>query len=293
MKNKPSIKTYTKLSTMKIQMIVVFYLIGVMLSFNSLYALNGIANPSVIVKHTDKIIKGLHKFELNELLGGENAEDFHLVLVGQVYDGNNQVVSNAEVVLINDADGTKDFSKTDLAGTFYFKLKQDKRYQLSLVGSTGMIVDTKPISTINKDDAEILRAVLFDTHISTEPEYDRDRGMIKGPETTTATFALTFKIQFGAFKGYRSKDHPFLKGVEGKIETEKMSGDFLRYLTGNYSYLEEAESKLNELKAKGYKTAFIVSYLEEERLDKVPVAVDALKRYGDELQQERYMEERE
>jgi N-acetylmuramoyl-L-alanine amidase len=75
---------------------------------------------------------------------------------------------------------------------------------------------------------------------------------------------IKFKIQIAASSKHIEQDDPRWNGLES-IEIIQ-SANFYKYLTGNFSSLEFAKKKQQELVTNGFKEAFVVAYKGEQRI---------------------------
>jgi len=84
-----------------------------------------------------------------------------LALVGIAIDEITQTpisAANIELKDVQSKEKVEVITKND--GSFYFKLKADKQYELSLFDSFGALISKKVISTVGKYDPEILHTIL-------------------------------------------------------------------------------------------------------------------------------------
>lgn len=204
-----------------------------------------------------------------------------LILIGIVVDKNNlQPVEGINVELVERNGNNKQFFVTKQDGNFYFKLDADNIYMLTAINKSGKTEDSKEVRTAGRENETILRAVL---QVESNPmpapvisQFD----VIQAPKTASATYGLTFKIQFGAFKKNLNTQSTYYTGV-GKsfdIVTENGSSGFVRYMAGNFSDISKAKDAEKLLRSKGYERTFIVAYLNGKRISMSPE--DALKKYG-------------
>ena len=81
-----------------------------------------------------------------------------------------------------------------------------------------------------------------------------------------------FKVQIGAFKNQLSEDDPFWNGVIGEDILEDVSTSGLyRYTVGMYKSVLAAEASKKSLVGKGYNTAFLVAYGDDNQRVAVPI----------------------
>lgn len=206
-----------------------------------------------------------------------------LILIGIVVDRKSmQPVEGVRVEIAEVKNpSVKQTFLTKQDGNFYFKLFSDKEYSLTAYGKNGNVEDLKPISTVNKNGSDILRAIL-----QVEPATAGTTPAIanfevkEAPQTASANYALSFKVQFGAFKQpISAKSSFYTKANENfDIQTENTSSGFIRYLAGNFTDLTKAKEAEKLLKDKGYSRTFIVPYFKGQRISNLSPE-DALKKY--------------
>ncbi|OWY19528.1 SPOR domain-containing protein [Sphingobacteriales bacterium UPWRP_1] len=208
-----------------------------------------------------------------------------LILIGIVVDRKAmQPMEGVRVELSeikNSATAQTFLTKQD--GNFYFKLESDKEYALTAFGKAGNKEDYKIISTVNKGNSDILRAILQVEPATAAPAPAIANFEVKeAPKTASANYSLSFKVQFGAFKqtAISSKSAFYTKAREMfTIETENTANGFVRYLAGNFADLSKAKEAEQQLKEKGYSRTFIVPYSKGQRLSNLSPE-DAVKLYG-------------
>ncbi len=205
-----------------------------------------------------------------------------LVLIGVVYDRITRTpLSNSVVELVDQSNNQKSRYTTNSDGHFYFKLALDRNYMLYTVTTKGDIDDKKIISTINKDDSEILHAVLQSTRndYPAVMNYTEKASPVTASANKDVSNELVFRLQVGAFKEKLSAQSAFVKGLgNAKINIEEGSNGYYRYLMGEFNRLEDAQELERTLKQQGYSKAFIVPYAKGERLKSTPE--EAQQRYG-------------
>lgn len=85
---------------------------------------------------------------------------------------------------------------------------------------------------------------------------------------TNSRNQLTFKVQIGSFRQALSPKSRFFGAASTRnIENEVSGSGLYRYLTGNYVSFSEAQTACRSLQKSGYRTAFVVGYLENNRLE--------------------------
>ena len=222
---------------------------------------------------------------------GDN--DVKLILIGVVMHSTSQTpVGDILVNLEDNIGNTVQEYTTKEDGQFNFKLKSDRQYTLYHLGQDGERFDSKIISTVGKNDPEILYAMLE----GPRSEINNDEGEMiavfesKKAESKASSIRdvyeddfyavneLIFKIQVGVYKTPPKNNSDFVKGLKNSYHIERTSNGWVRYLVGQYSDAEEAKRIQRQLVNDGYTKAFIVPYLRDGRLT---MSVDkALKVYG-------------
>lgn len=204
-----------------------------------------------------------------------------LILIGIVVDKNNmQPVEGINVELAERNGSNKQLFVTKQDGNFYFKLEADNEYTLTAINKSGKNETSKTISTVGKNNDNILRAVLqveagaMQAPVITQFDYN------EGPKTALATYSLTFKIQFGAFKKSLNTQSAYYTGVGKNFEvvTENGSTGFIRYMAGNFTDYNKAKDAEKQLRDKGYARTFIVPYYNGKRINNMSPE-DAIKKY--------------
>lgn len=100
-------------------------------------------------------------FSLNAAHSFSSDADMNLVLIGIAIEKQSQLPVNDVVVELTEIGSTeKNIFSVEANGHFYFGLKPDRQYQLSLIGQKGKLLNKKQISTINKYQPEVLHAIL-------------------------------------------------------------------------------------------------------------------------------------
>jgi hypothetical protein len=178
-------------------------------------------------------------------------------------------------------------------GNFMFSVQPGKQYNLTIVGEDG-VQDQRFVSTINANNTLVFYSILegvgkvtktqanlivnkidkvsynsTDTHLE-KPETDvKKDNVVKPILPMSSSNRLTFKVQIGAFSRPLSTNTRYFSRVRTRgIEKETaQNGQLHRYLTGNTNSFSEAEALCKSLTSLGYRTAFVVGYLGENRLD--------------------------
>ena len=93
---------------------------------------------------------------------------------------------------------------------------------------------------------------------------------------------IYFKIQIGAFKKQLQENDPFWKGVIDEEIQEEISGEGLyRYTLGFFKTYEAAEIYEKKMKEKGYHSAFVTAYgNDNRRIDLSMTEILRLYRHG-------------
>lgn len=77
---------------------------------------------------------------------------------------------------------------------------------------------------------------------------------------------IRFRIQLGAFEKPKAEDDPFFTPISGEeVRVERASNGYYRYSVGWFDDLAKAEVLKKQLQDKGYKTAFIVAFGEDDK----------------------------
>lgn len=70
-----------------------------------------------------------------------------------------------------------------------------------------------------------------------------------------------YRVQIAAFKNIPDERTRFLQKLANEeIYTEEIPKNMVRYMVGNFSSYSEAARKMHEMRKKGYRDAFVVSY---------------------------------
>lgn len=197
-------------------------------------------------------------------------DEMRLVLIGIVLDEiYNQPVANADVSLKDTGTGIIRSFTTQEDGHFYFKLESDKTYVLSAYDIYGNIEATKMVKTINKNDPEILPAMLMiaprNDEEMKEPTLSNFIIEESRPIASPNYTKVDYKIQIGAFRQEISTRSPFYTKVDRPIELEYASNGFIRYMVTGFSTLFDAKSYKKRLQQRGYGKTFIVPYVNGSR----------------------------
>jgi len=93
---------------------------------------------------------------------------------------------------------------------------------------------------------------------------------------------IYFKIQIGAFKKQLQENDPFWKGViDEEIQEEISSEGLYRYTLGYFKTYEAAEAYEKKMKGKGYHSAFVAAYGNDNRRIDLPMTeILRLYRHG-------------
>ncbi len=268
----------------------------------------------------------LHTFQTNYLKSKNKAEktavysksfstkgfflqkDLKLVLVGIVLNNETkEPIEGALVVLEDLVSSTKQEFITQNDGNFYFKLEAERQYKLSKMNENGVAESFKNLSTINKDETQIIHAILEGSSANKVVRQTNESSSIQqafdpnpaNPNTDTDTFKtndsversmsstysngsysdsqLYFKIQIGAFRQKLDYNSSFLNKVKGEVDTEKTRNGMIRYVIGKFDKFGDAEQFRIRLLRQGYTKAFVAAYINNVRLD-MPVE-EVLQRY--------------
>ncbi|MBK8472354.1 MAG: hypothetical protein IPL33_09395 [Sphingobacteriales bacterium] len=88
------------------------------------------------------------------------SSNVRLVLIGVAMNQAEQPLSGVNVQLEDMATKQVQTFLTNLDGHFYFKLQGDKSYRVSLIDANQQTSDIKLVSTINKNNPEIIHLIL-------------------------------------------------------------------------------------------------------------------------------------
>ena len=232
--------------------------------------------------------------------------DLKLVLVGIVLnEETKEPIEGAQVMLEDLVSTEKQKFVTQKDGNFYFKLEAERQYKLFKVNSDGSTDPPTDISTVNKDETQILHAVLESTSSASnnlnnnqqdiplqakdltpaDPNTDVFKVNKSVERAMSSTYnngrysdsQLVFKIQIGAFRQKLDANSDFLSKVRGEVETEKTRNGLIRYMMGKFDDFANAEQFRIRLLRQGYTKAFVAAYINNVRLD-MPVE-EVLQRY--------------
>ena len=99
----------------------------------------------------------------------EASNDIELVLIGLVVKETDkktdkeikQVPVNFAIVeLVDNIYNVKEIAQTKDDGTFHFQLKKGKQYTITLIDAQGQAISKKEISTVNRENPEVMKIVL-------------------------------------------------------------------------------------------------------------------------------------
>lgn len=233
-----------------------------------------VVEPDVIQENVDKIFNN----------------DNSIAIIGIAVDKNNKTPINKAFIELKDLSNAtvkKVITKDD--GNFMFSVEPGKQYNLTIVGEDG-VQDQRFVSTINTNNTLIFYSILEggNKEAKTEPKaiatelVNMTYNEVKPHSTETKKNSATkpilpisnndnlvFKVQIGAFSRPLSTNTSYFGKVRNRaIEKETaQNGQLHRYLTGNTNSFAEAETLCRQLNNLGYRTAFVVGYLGENRLD--------------------------
>ncbi len=231
------------------------------------------------------------KYEMTSILKYKLKGNLKLVLVGIVLSKETkEPIEGAEVVLEDLVSSDKQQFTTQKDGNFYFKLEAERQYNLFKIGRNGLAEAPVSISTVNKDETEILHAVLESTSSTFSETEDKTLvdvfEMNESPITeVSSTYSngrysdsqIVFKIQIGAFRQKLDANADFLSRIRGEVDTEKTRSGLIRYMMGNFNDFGDAEKFRIQLLRQGYTKSFVAAYINGVRLD-MPVE-EVLQRY--------------
>jgi cell division septation protein DedD len=228
--------------------------------------------------------------KINKIFNKDNS----MAIIGIAVDKNTKIPMSGAFVELKDLSNSiikKVVTKED--GNFMFSVQPGKQYNLTIVGEDG-VQDQRFVSTINANNTLVFYSILegvgkvtktqanlivnkidkvsynsTDTHLE-KPETDvKKDNVVKPILPMSSSNRLTFKVQIGAFSRPLSTNTRYFSRVRTRgIEKETaQNGQLHRYLTGNTNSFSEAEALCKSLTSLGYRTAFVVGYLGENRLD--------------------------
>jgi hypothetical protein len=228
--------------------------------------------------------------KINKIFNKDNS----MAIIGIAVDKNTKIPMSGAFVELKDLSNSiikKVVTKED--GNFMFSVQPGKQYNLTIVGEDG-VQDQRFVSTINANNTLVFYSILegvgkvtktqanlivnkidkvsynsTDTHLE-KPETDvKKDNVVKPILPMSSSNSLTFKVQIGAFSRPLSTNTRYFSRVRTRgIEKETaQNGQLHRYLTGNTNSFSEAEALCKSLTSLGYRTAFVVGYLGENRLD--------------------------
>lgn len=235
--------------------------------------------------------KTAKEYEMTSILKYKLKGNLKLVLVGIVLNKETkEPIEGAEVILEDLVSSDKQQFTTQKDGNFYFKLEAERQYSLFKIGRDGLAEAPVSISTVNKDETEILHAVLESTSSTFDESEDRTLvdvfEMNESPPTkVSSTYSngpysdsqIVFKIQIGAFRQKLDANSDFLGKIRGEVDTEKTRSGLIRYMMGNFNDFGDAETFRIQLLRQGYTKSFVAAYINGVRLD-MPVE-EVLQRY--------------
>ena len=88
---------------------------------------------------------------------------------------------------------------------------------------------------------------------------------------TLPVTAIIYKVQIAASDKTISKSDTKYASIKDMMN-DKSAGGLNRYVVGNYSKRTDAEARMKQMKAKGFKDAFLVAYKNGKR-----VPLDSIK----------------
>lgn len=264
------------------------------------------ANQSALHTFQTNYLKSKNKAEkaskYSELFAAKGyffgQKDLKLVLVGIVLNQDTkEPIEGALVVLKDKVTNDKQEFITQNDGNFYFKLEAERQYTLFKQNANGEIEAAEDVSTINKDETQIMHAILesSSTSINIAKRPTENRSQIQpafdpnpqNPSTDTfevndseelgmsttynngyySDSQLYFKIQIGAFRQKLGNDSQFLGKVKADVDTEKTRNGMIRYVIGKFDDFADAEQYRIRLLRQGYTKAFVAAYINNVRLD--------------------------
>ena len=131
------------------------------------------------------------------------------------------------------------------------------------------------------DDGEEISDSLLNVDVPVNPPADTTSKVIKSnlkPDTTQnqqTAQEIFFRVQFATSSKQKPLNSPDFKGMKGV--KEYFHGGLYKYTVGNCSTLEEAVSLQHEVQQKGFRDAFVVAFLNEQRITPAE-AVELLKK---------------
>lgn len=215
--------------------------------------------------------------------------DYSLALMGVVVERplGKKALANVNVELIDLSTQEKATFKSQKDGSFYFKLRSDRQYQVRALNNKGEAEDMKLISTVNRPDSDILYVLLestpteqkqymagIETYASNNSDPKGSAVVPKKEYEMPYENALVYRVQVMALK--RTDAAPTFKGIS--VQTDRLSHNMTAYLTGNFKTYGEAVRMMNKLKQMGYKQAFVVAYDNDVRMKLS--AEEVAKKYG-------------
>ncbi len=120
--------------------------------------------------------------------------------------------------------------------------------------------ETVTVKEVKKDSPEVIVTSPEVTEVKTvNKKIDLQPEVKKEQETVTPSGQLTYKIQIAAGAHKASSNDAKYKQFKD-LDYEQIKQGLYRYLVGNYTDLSEAESRLEQIKDMGFKSAFIAAY---------------------------------
>lgn len=84
---------------------------------------------------------------------------------------------------------------------------------------------------------------------------------------------IRFRVQIGAFKTALAESDPFFKNIAGEeVRVERAAENIYRYSLGWFDNYEKAETYKNDLKAKGFSSAFLVAFGDDDK--RINIGID-------------------
>jgi N-acetylmuramoyl-L-alanine amidase len=242
------------------------------------------SNKSSSPYGAETYVMGLHKTEENlDVAKTENAAIYYEEDYTVQYDGFNPDSDEDYIVLSMfqsaNIEQSIDFSKKvqdhfhERVGRKNRGVKQAGFWVLYKTTMPGILIELGFLSNpeeekylMSESGQEYLASAIFEAFSQFKSEFEENNQelkpiVVKKPQPVQQVY---YRIQFASYNKEKSLDFRKFRGLED-IRVYKHNGQF-KYTTGNFTSLEEAQKRKNELKNNGYKDSFIVAFLNEERI---------------------------
>ncbi len=147
-----------------------------------------------------------------------------------------------------------------------------KDYRFSIIGGT---YEESPIENDSKEIHDTTPLKEVHDEIIVPSKINSDTVTVKkqepAPTKTVPVNTVIYKVQIAASDKVVSKTDPKFSSIKDMVN-DKSTGGLNRYVVGNYSKLIDAEARMKQMKAKGFKDSFLVAYKNGKR-----VALESVK----------------